>query len=54
MDCYVCLSYSPDIPLLRCQHYLCNVCYCNHKSSGIYTCQLCDKKLVRGTKKNKK
>ena len=55
MDCYVCLS-PPDlnVPLLRCQHYVCPPCYCRIKSEHIDKCLICYKKLIRGRKLNKK
>lgn len=53
LDCGFCLNTVPNIPLLRCGHFLCNKCYCFMKDNKIFNCELCGRKLVRGTKKNK-
>jgi len=52
MECVICDEYFPNIPLLRCGHALCNVCYCNLKIEKITKCIICCKELIRGTKKN--
>jgi hypothetical protein len=54
MDCYICLA-EPDknIPLLKCKCYLCPRCYCELKNRKLNFCVICDKKLIRGAKKNK-
>ena len=53
MECYICFN-EPDqnVPLLKCGHYVCPRCYCALKSNRFYKCQLCQRKLVRGQKKN--
>lgn len=54
MKCYLCLGdEDKNVPLLRCGCYVCPPCYCRIKQDRIYTCLLCDKKLIRGCKKNK-
>ena len=54
MDCYICLDKpDPNIPLLKCNHYVCCHCYCGLKLRGFNECQVCKKKLIRGAKKNK-
>lgn len=54
MNCYQCYQGpDPNVPLLRCGHYICTVCYCQLKSSHIFKCLHCDKKLIRGFKKNR-
>lgn len=52
-NCYRCNNYFADIPLLRCNHALCSVCYCKQKDQKLDNCFLCNKKLIRGKKKNK-
>lgn len=54
MKCYLCLAdEDKNVPLLRCGDYVCPPCYCRIKSEKINTCLMCDKKLIRGSKKNK-
>ena len=51
MDCYICLESCPNVPLLKCGHFVCPPCYCDLKSRRFYHCSLCRKELVRGKKK---
>ena len=51
--CYVCLEYIDNIPLLKCNHFVCCNCYCDMKNQKLNNCLICQKKLIRGTKKNK-
>ena len=51
--CYICLEYVDRIPLLRCGHFICSECYCQMKNKKLNNCLICDKKLIRGSKKNK-
>lgn len=53
LDCYICLEKIHGVPLLRCGHFVCPRCYCRCKDVGINNCSVCDRKLTRGTKKNK-
>lgn len=53
MDCYICLESCPNVPLLKCGHFVCPPCYCDLKSRRFYHCSLCRKELIRGKKKNK-
>lgn len=53
MDCYKCEKYFPDIPLLKCGHALCSECYCCLKFYKIHKCIICNKELIRGSKKNR-
>lgn len=54
MNCYNCLAESDrNVPLLKCGCYVCPPCYCIIKSDKINICLRCDKKLIRGKKKNK-
>lgn len=54
MKCYLCLAdEDKNVPLLRCGHYVCPPCYCRIKQDKMYACLICDKKLIRGCKKNK-
>ncbi len=54
MDCYLC-EKKPDchVPLLQCGCYCCPPCYCILKDNKIDRCAVCDKKLIRGKKRNK-
>ena len=52
MDCYICLESCPNVPLLKCGHFVCPPCYCDLKSRRFYHCSLCRKELIRGKKKN--
>ena len=52
-DCFICLESSPKVPLLKCGHFVCPKCYCELKGNKINNCCICQKKLIRGTKKNK-
>ena len=54
MDCYICLDCpDPNVPLLKCGHYVCPPCYCSLKNHQFFDCQLCKKKLIRGHKRNR-
>lgn len=52
MDCQICGDYFPEIPLLRCGHAICAKDYCNQKSNGYNSCCICNKKMIRGARKN--
>ena len=52
-NCFICLGNIPRVPLLRCGHFVCPECYCECKDRAIYNCSVCQKKLIRGAKKNK-
>ena len=53
LNCQKCLQIIDRVPLLRCGHFICAKCYCDCKSMKINNCGICDKKLIRGAKKNK-
>lgn len=53
MECFICKSLVERVPLLCCGHFCCPECYTDLKSNKQNTCFLCDKKLIRGNKKNK-
>lgn len=54
MNCYLCnADPDPHVPLLRCGHYACPPCYCKIKDRRINHCLLCEKKLIRGRRKNR-
>jgi hypothetical protein len=52
-SCFICLNYIERVPLLRCGHFVCPECYEKCKNLRINNCSVCDKKMVRGCKKNK-
>ena len=52
MNCFKCLNYVQNVPLLTCGHFCCADCYCDLKNNKQKTCLLCDKRLKRGIKKN--
>ena len=53
MNCFKCNSFDGNIPLLRCGHFCCCDCYVALKTNKTDFCLLCNKKLIRGNKKNK-
>ena len=52
-NCFICLETIQRVPLLKCGHFVCPSCYCECKDRGIKNCSVCQKKLIRGGKKNK-
>jgi len=53
LDCHICQKTIDRVPLLRCGHFVCPKCYCDCKTMKINNCVVCDRKLIRGSKKNK-
>ena len=51
--CFICLGFLERVPLLRCGHFVCPECYCACKGRKINNCCVCNKKMIRGSKKNK-
>lgn len=51
--CFICFEYVDEVPLLKCNHFLCPTCYTDMKNRKLNNCLICNKKLIRGTKKNK-
>ncbi len=52
--CYEC-KQTPEtiIPFLSCGCFLCPKCYCKFQDQHIRHCQICDRTLRRGIKKNR-
>lgn len=51
MVCLVCIAIKDkNVPLLKCGHYVCPLCYCNLKSNNVNNCA-CGEKLIRKYKK---
>lgn len=46
--CFVCQEIkNKDVPLLKCNDFLCPQCYCKLKENRINKCPCCFKKLIR-------
>ena len=53
MNCFRCLSFDSNVPLLTCGHFCCPECYVAMQLEKKPFCVLCIKKIKRGNKKNK-